>query len=135
VTEFVRARAARNETESRLRRLFDSDMLGIAYWDQTGAIIDANDYFLRTIGYSPEDLTSGSIDWRAMTPPEWAARENEALAEIAARGTCTPFEKEYIRKDGSRVPIFVGGGTFSLGSIGGAMFLLDMTERARAVAA
>jgi PAS domain S-box-containing protein len=131
VTEQVRARAAAVENEARMRRLFDSDMLGMAYWDQSGAITAANDEFLRIIGYSRDDLEKGRIDWRAMTPPEYAEQERFALAEIAERAVCTPFEKEYLRKDGTRVPILIGGGTLQRGSSGGVTFALDLSDRAR----
>jgi two-component system cell cycle sensor histidine kinase/response regulator CckA len=132
VSEQVRARATIAKSEAQMRRLFDSDMLGMAYWDQSGAITAANDEFLRIIGYSQDDLREGRIDWRAMTPQEYFAQENRALAEITERGVCTPFEKEYIRKDGGRVPILIGGGTFERGSSGGVTFALDLTKRTQA---
>jgi len=95
-------------TQSRYRKLFDSDMLGICIPDRFGAFYEGNEEFLRIVGYRREDLEAGKVRWDVMTPPEYAATDAAHIAEAAQRGSCTPYEKEYIRKDGSRVPIQCG---------------------------
>jgi PAS domain S-box-containing protein len=94
--------------ESRFRKLSESGMLGIAIPDRFGGFHEGNDEFLRIVGYTREDLAAGLVRWDVMTPPEYGALDAEHIAEAAVRGSCTPYEKEYIRKDGSRVPILCG---------------------------
>jgi PAS domain S-box-containing protein len=99
-------REARN-AEARVRRLFDAGVIGLTVVDAE-RIIEANDHFLRMTGYDREDLEAGRLRWREMTPPEYAALDARGDAELTERGFCTPFEKEYLRRDGSRVPILIG---------------------------
>ena len=124
-------RRERRAGEARFRRVVDSTLIGILFWDPEGRITDANDQFLKLVGYTREDLQSGRIDLRVMTPPEYEASDAEALQEVAATGTCTPFEKEYIRKDGSRVPVIVGGARLDEPDHPGVGFVLDITDRKR----
>ncbi|MCR4471943.1 GAF domain-containing protein, partial [Burkholderia sp. SCN-KJ] len=88
------------EREGKIRRLVDANIIGIVVWNAGGDILEANDEFLRMVGYEREDLASGRVSWRDLTPPEWLERDEHALAEIGATGRAHPFEKEYIRKDG-----------------------------------
>jgi PAS domain S-box-containing protein len=120
------------EREARIRRLVDSNMIGIMIGDSHGRIIEANEAFLDILGYGREDLVSGRIRWTKLTPAEWAAADREAIAELSATGTCKPYEKEYFRKDGSRVPVLVGGAFFERKREEGVVFVIDMTERKRA---
>jgi PAS domain S-box-containing protein len=87
----------RKRNEGRFRRLVDSNAQGVMFWNTRGEIIGANDAFLRIVGYTRADHEAGLLDWAAMTPPEYAQLDRHALEELAAKGTCTPFEKEYIR--------------------------------------
>jgi PAS domain S-box-containing protein len=121
----------RKRTEGRFRRLVDSNAQGVMFWNMKGEIAGANDAFLRIVGYTREDQDAGRLGWAAMTPPEYAHLDRRSLEELAATGICTPFEKEYIRKDGSRVPILLGAATFEDSSDEGVCFLLDITERKR----
>ena len=91
------------DREGRIRRLVDANIIGIIVADLEGRIVEANDAFLRIVGYDREDLNSGRVRWNELTPPEWRARNVDALAELNSTGTVQPFEKEYVRKDGSRV--------------------------------
>jgi PAS domain S-box-containing protein len=70
-------------------------------------IVEANAEFLRIAGYGPEDLAGGGLHWPSMTPPEWRERSLRAEEEVIAAGACRPYEKEYLRRDGSRVPVLV----------------------------
>ncbi|MBC7366198.1 MAG: PAS domain S-box protein [Undibacterium sp.] len=117
----------RKQAHRRLRRLIDSNVQGVIFWNQQGEITEANDAFLRIVGYTRDDLAAGLISWAAMTPPEYVQQDQRALAEIAATGVCTPIEKEYIRKDGTRVPILAGGASLDDNANEGVSFVLDIT--------
>jgi PAS domain S-box-containing protein len=133
ITKRKQAEEALKKSEARFRRLYESNLLGIAFWDAAGKISDANGAFLQMIGYTQEDLQSGRIDWREITPAEHLPLDEKGLIEIAERGVCTPFEKEYIRKDGSRIPVFIGGASLEGQQPDqGICFILDMTDRKRA---
>ena len=120
------------EREAKVRRLVDSNIIGIFIWDFEGRIIEANEAFLHLVGYGRDDLVSGRMRWMAMTPPEWSDADERSVAELRATGSCKAFEKEYLRKDGSRVPVLVGGATFGGQRDQGVAFVLDLTERKRA---
>ncbi|SDT50296.1 trifunctional serine/threonine-protein kinase/ATP-binding protein/sensor histidine kinase [Bradyrhizobium canariense] len=117
------------EREARIRRLVDSNIIGIMIGDSRGRILEANEAFLDMLGYSREDLIAGRIRWTKLTPAEWAAADQDALDQMSATGSCKPFEKEYFRKDGSRVPILVGGAFFERKRDEGVVFAIDMTDR------
>lgn len=103
--ETIRINVALVESEARFRRVVESNMVGMLFWDSSGAITEANDAFLRIVGFTPEDVRAGRVNWRAMTPPEYRAMDERGLRQIQERGNSEPFEKEYVRKDGSRVPV------------------------------
>jgi PAS domain S-box-containing protein len=122
------------ERETRIRRLVDSNIIGIFIGNSRGGIIEANKAFLDMLSYSHEDLISGRIRWTKLTPAEWASADQDALAQMSATGSCRPFEKEFFRKDGSRVPILVGGAFFESRQDEGVVFVIDMTDRKQAEA-
>jgi PAS domain S-box-containing protein len=122
------------ERDKKIRRLFDSNIIGIIIWEIGGRIFEANDAFLRIVGYDREDLASGRLHRTDLTPPEWRDRDSCTVTELTRIGTASPFEKEYIRKDGSRVPVLIGGAMFEEGGSQGVGFVLDLTERKRAEA-
>ena len=122
------------ERETRIRRLVESNIIGIFFWKLNGAITQANDALLDTVGYSRQELLSGSLSWAEMTPPEYAGADERAIGEIEATGSCRPYEKEFLHKDGHRVPIFIGGAVFAGSGDEGVSFVLDLTERRRAEA-
>jgi PAS domain S-box-containing protein len=120
------------EREAKIRRLVDANIIGIFIrsipGEVDGPIVEANDAFLRMVGYDREDLVSGRINWTELTPPEWRDGDARAVAEIRRTGTIPAYEKEYFRKDGSRVPVLVGAASLENGAYGVA-FVLDLTER------
>jgi PAS domain S-box-containing protein len=119
------------ERETKIRRLVDSNIIGVFIWDFDGRILDANDEFLRMVSYDREDLVSGRIRWADLTPPDWRDRNNARIEQQKSSGRFEPFEKEYTRKDGSRVPVLIGGATFEEGGNQAVAYVLDLTERKR----
>src|SRR3984893_13184018 len=120
------------EREAKIRRLVDANIIGIFMWNLEGEIIEANDAFLQMVEYSREDLLSRRVGWTDLTPAEWRGRHEPALAEVKATGTVQPYEKEYVRKDGSRVPVLVGAAVFEGSGDEGVAFVLDLSEQKRA---
>jgi PAS domain S-box-containing protein len=121
------------EREAKIQRLVDANIIGIFFWEFEGQILEANDAFLRMVGYGREDLAAGRLRWTELTPPEWLERDVQHLIpEHKMTGSLQPFEKEYLRKDGRRVPVLIGLATFEDGRNQGVAFVLDLTERKRA---
>jgi PAS domain S-box-containing protein len=125
----VRDITERKRIESRFRLLVDSNVQGVLFWTRDGKIFGANDSFLKLVHYTREDLEAGRINWMELTPPEFAHLDRRALEEITATGVCTPYEKEFILTDGSRVPVFLGSAAFKDNPDEGVAFVLDLTER------
>jgi PAS domain S-box-containing protein len=120
-------------SERRLRAFYESGVVGVIYWNINGEVTDANDKFLEMVGYSRDDLMAGKIDWVAMTPPEYRELDARSVAELRTAGANrAPAEKEYIRKDGSRIAVVLAGATIDEDRIHGVSFVLDITERKRA---
>ncbi|RZN08459.1 hypothetical protein CWO91_22555 [Bradyrhizobium genosp. SA-3] len=122
------------ERETKIRRLVDANIIGIYIWELDGRLLEANDTFLRMVGYDREDLISGRVRWTDLTPLEWRDRTARAQEELKRTGAVQPFEKEYLRKDGSRVPVLIGSAAFDEQRDQGVAFVLDLTERKRAEA-
>ncbi len=133
ITERRQAERALRESEARLRRFYEAGLVGVISWNIDGEILEANDCFLDMVGYSREELAAGEIDWLHMTPPESACLDEHSLAELRADGVnSAPFEKEYLRKDGARVPVIVAGAMLDDERQEGVAFVLDITDRKRA---
>lgn len=128
ITDRKRTDQALQRNERRLRVLFDSDMVGTL----DGRITGANDKFLKTIGYTRNELMSGGIRWRELTPAEFRPADEQALAQLKATGVDIPYEKEFIRKDGSRVPVIIGAAMLDELGQEGVAFVLDNTARKQA---
>ncbi|WP_242540536.1 trifunctional serine/threonine-protein kinase/ATP-binding protein/sensor histidine kinase [Trinickia mobilis] len=120
------------ERETKIRRLVDANIIGIFIWDTEGRIIDANEAFLRLLGYDRKDLISGRPRWRELTPAEWRDADDRREAELKATGIASPYEKEYFQKNGNRVPVLVGAASFEEGRDEGVGFVVDLTDRKRA---
>ncbi|KAM3094388.1 PAS domain S-box protein [Phormidesmis sp. 146-12] len=129
ITDLKQAEQSLRQSEARFRRVVESNMIGLGFWNLKGDILSANDALLTMLGYTQEEFRSQPLSWREITPHEHETVVNKALQEIAEQGFCTPFEKEYICKDGSHVPILCGGATFEDSSDGGVFFVIDLTER------
>ncbi len=118
---------------AKLKRLYDSDIIGIMFGDNHGRVKQANDALLRIVGYSRQDIESGTLRWDRLTPPEWEPASVRALEQLARFGVAEPWEKEYWHKDGSRVPVLVG--VARVEGTENVCFVLDNTPRKRAAEA
>ena len=120
--------------EARLRTLAEANIIGVIFWDIEGGITGANDAFLQALGYTREDLDTGRIDWRQVTPPEWRAQDEELVKMLLETGKHPPAEKEYFRKDGSRLPLIVASTLLPGSQREGVAFVLDISARKKSEA-
>jgi PAS domain S-box-containing protein len=120
------------EREAKIRRLVDANIVGVLVSDLEGRVIEANDAFLQMVRYTRDDLTSGRLRWTELTPREWQAVSERAVAQLRANGTCELFEKEYFRSDGTRVPVLGAAAATEGTRTENVAFVLDLTERKRA---
>jgi formate hydrogenlyase transcriptional activator len=121
----------RKTTEDKIRRLVEADILGIFMANVQGEIVEANQAFLQMLQYDRQDLVLGRLRWTDLTPAELRERDERALTEALAAGVFHPYEKEFLRKDGSRVPVLIGGALFQSANEG-VVFVLDLSEQKRA---
>lgn len=132
ISERSAAEQALRESEKRFRRLVESNIFGVAFGDFSGGITYSNDYFLKMVGYEREDLLTGKMRWEQMTPSEFLHLDARGAEELKTHGVCTPFEKECIRKDGSRVTILIGAALMEPDDQQDIItFCLDLTELKR----
>lgn len=129
LAERMRTEKALRESEGRFRRLYDSNTLGIVYWDSSDRLVDANDAFLDIIGYTHQDLLAEKLHLQDITPPEYRHLDEKGLEELRKTGACSPFEKEYVRKDGTRVSVLIGGAFLESGGDIGVSYVIDVTGR------
>jgi PAS domain S-box-containing protein len=120
----------RKTAEDKVRRLIDAGILGIFFANVDGSIVEANQAFLQMLQYDRQDLVSGRLRWADLTPAEWGERDERSLKEFVETGVFH-YEKEYFRKDGSRVPVLVGGARLQSPNEG-VVFVLDLSEQKRA---
>ena len=130
VTERKQADEKLRESEERLRRAIEIETVGVIFFKTDGSITNANDAFLRMSGYSREDLAEGLVRWDEMTPPEWMPHSLKAIKEFESTGRTIPYEKEFVRKDGSRWwALFAAT---RLDEAEGVEFIVDITQSKRA---
>ena len=134
ITRRKKAEAEIKQSHARIRRLVESNIIGIMFTDFGGQIAEANDAFLNIVGYSREDLDANEIKWDAMTPHEYRELDNHAVAQLKQTGRCEPWEKEYFRKDGTRIPVLVGVAILEDSETDCLCFVLDMSAQKRAEA-
>ncbi|MES2790576.1 MAG: PAS domain S-box protein [Planctomycetota bacterium] len=108
ITERKRAEEALRQSNMRFQRLVDSDIVGIIIMSHDGVISEANDAFLEMIGYSRKQLSRREITVDGITPREFRSFDERAFIHLNSKGRCAPWEKEFIRSDGTRVPVLIG---------------------------
>jgi len=135
ITARRKGQEALQKSEARLRRLVESNIIGVIYGDAQGNIDLANDAFLDIIGYRREDIEGRQLNWRDITPPEFFSADEAGRVEASRRGACTPYEKAFYRKDGTRVPVIIGFAYFDEPGETHISFVVDLTEQKRAEAA
>ncbi|MBD0386860.1 MAG: PAS domain S-box protein [Nostoc sp. C3-bin3] len=128
ISDRKQAEKAIQESEERLRSFVKANIVGIIFGDVNGSITEANDEFLRIVGYTQADIQTGRLSWTDITPPEYQYLDELAIAEATAKGTCTPYEKECIRKDGSIVPVVVGYSLLGKSQQKSVAFILDISD-------
>lgn len=135
ITDRKMVEQALRKSESRFRRLVESGILGILYRDAAGKVYEANQAFLKTVGRKMEELHAGELHWKTLTPPEYWETDLQNLQQARRQGACKPYEKEYLRPDGSRVPVLVGYALLEDSEENYIGFILDLTELKQAQAA
>ncbi|MBE9103695.1 PAS domain S-box protein [Nostoc cf. edaphicum LEGE 07299] len=128
ISKRKQAEKAVQASEERLRSFVKANIVGILFGDVNGSITEANDEFLRIVGYTQEDIQAGKLCWADITPPEYQYLDELAIAEAIAKGTCTPYEKEFICKDGSSVPVVVGYSLLGESRHKSVAFILDISD-------
>jgi PAS domain S-box-containing protein len=129
-----RDREALARSEARLQRIVDSNIAGICFWKLDGQLLEANDAFLRIVGYSRDDVRTGSLNWAALTTTEMSHQRAAALVSLQEHGVYPTTELSLLRKDGEAVPVLIGG-ALPEGGETGVSFVIDRSESTRKEAA
>lgn len=132
----VHARLCRalQEREASATRLADANIIGIYVVDLRGPILESNDAYLHMLGLKRADLDSGALRWTDLTPPEWHDADKRRVEQVKRTGRLEPFEKEFFRKDGTRVPVLMGVARFKGSRTQAVVFALDIARQKQAEA-
>jgi len=132
ITERKLAQKALQESEARFRWLYESNVIGIAFWNMNGRITAANDAYLQLLGYTTADMEAGGLLWRDLSPPEYQDVVLRIIRELRQFGISTPVEQDYLHKQGHRVPVLMGCAFREGSETDGFAFVVDLTERKQA---
>jgi PAS domain S-box-containing protein len=124
----IRDITERKRNEARFHRLVNSNAQGVIFWNTKGEITGSNDAFLSIVGYNREDLEAGRLNWATMTPSYYAERDRLYVEKLTQDKKSAAYEKEFIRKDGSKVPVLIGAVFFEDSPEEGVCFVVDLTE-------
>jgi PAS domain S-box-containing protein len=127
--EQAQLRQQLERSETRFQRLVESNVIGIFISDLQGNLMYANDAFLQMLGYEKEDIQRGKLRWSELVPPEYALANQQAVQQLQESGSFAPFEKEYWHKDGSRVPVLLGGALLEEEEEKAIAFVIDISDR------
>jgi len=129
ITERKQMETALADRDAKFRGIYESNMVPVAFWDRDGRITNANDAYLTLTGFSRAELDEGKLCCGKLTPPHQLYLDKQAIQEAITRGVCTPYEKDYMRRDGRRIPVLIGGGMLPGMPDRGVVFAIDLTER------
>lgn len=129
----MRAAEALRISNQCLGQLFHSEMMGTICWELGGLVTESNDKFLRMVGYTRDELLAGQGSWSALTPPEYRSLDDAALTQLNTEGVGNPHEKEFMRRDGTRIPVLIGSARHDDRRDGTAL-VLDISDRQQAEA-
>lgn len=134
ITRLIEAEKRVSTTENKFKKIFEANVIGMFFSDiESGRIDDANQVFLDMLGYSLAELKKHGIKWAKLTPPEFMEVSNKAIETIKAEGSCQPFEKQYVRKDGTRVWVLIGSALLEGEYHGDAVtYVINITEQKEA---
>lgn len=125
---------ALRQSEAKLERFINSNIIGIVTYvfeggnGENASIVHANDAFLNMLGYSRAELAEGLLTWVGLTPPEWMEMDRHARRQLRRVGTIDTYQKEFIRKDGSRATVYVGAANLESSRDEGIAYVLDISE-------
>ncbi len=131
ISERKKAEIALKLSEAKFRRLTDANVVGIIVANYTGEIVEANDAFLQMLGYTRSDRDAGEVNWRHITPPEYFTQDVEKWQELQQTGKVS-FEKEYLHKNGSRVPVLIAAAMLEENQEAAICMVVDLAERKQA---
>ena len=134
ITEHKQREIALIESNAKFKSVFESKMIANIFWNVNGEITDANGAFLDLFEYTRDEVISGAVSWKEMTPQEYTERDDIAMQELIDTGIISPFEKEFIRKDGARIPILIGGALISGSASNGTAYIIDISDLKKAEA-
>jgi len=129
ITDLKKSDEVRKKEEARFRTLVGAGVVGVTTSDGEGRVLEANDYFLELVGYSRVELARDQVRWDDLTAPEYRAVSSRAVEEVRTTGRFGPFEKEYVRKDGKRIRVLVGGAALESGSTECVTFTVALNGR------
>jgi PAS domain S-box-containing protein len=128
IEHFKEIQEALHQRDQRLRGLFESTMIGILTRSADGRVIEANDAYLKITGYTSEEVQAGQVNVRGISPAEYHAQDHDYSQQVLTQGFCRPYEKEYLRKDGTRVPVLIGYSLIEGKQPEFTGFVLDLSE-------
>lgn len=131
ISEENRIKEALKESDARFRQVLASNIIGIVFWNIYGKIYEANDAFLKLLGYSHEELEEGKLNWRNITVSSEQKAHAERVQSAIAGKTVAPYETQYICKDGHQIDVLVGYAMLENSREQGFSFVLDISERKR----
>ncbi|MCL5432496.1 MAG: PAS domain S-box protein, partial [Patescibacteria group bacterium] len=131
ITKRKNIELAIQKSEEKYRQMVEHNIIGITISDME-KVLEANDAFLKIVGYTRKDLEQGKVNWLHMTPQAQLRFSKQGIAELLDKGVSVPFEKEYIRRDGSRVSVIIGGSLLQQKPFRLVSYVMDITERKKA---
>jgi PAS domain S-box-containing protein len=131
ISEQKSAESALRASEAKFRGVFESSMVGITFSNSKQQIVEANEKFLSIIQYTKEDIKNSTLQWSHLTPDEYLDLDKKAVVEFMQKGFISPYEKEYIRKDGTRIPVLIAAAILEGHSGLGVGFVIDISELKR----